>query len=89
MEQSRPRFTGLSLGAEVIAALEEVFPRMAELSAAAIVDEVPAYAGPLQGQVGQNVANAVQASLAAFLRLATQGEDAGRDSSLAVALEGA
>lgn len=89
MEQSRPRFTGLSLAPQVIAALEEVFPRMAELSAAAIVAEVPAYGGPLQGQVGQNVANAVQASLAAFLRLATQGENAGRDSSLSVALEGA
>lgn len=89
MDQSRPRFTGLSLGPQVIAALEEVFPRMAELSAAAIVAEVPAYAGPLQGQVGQNVADAVQASLAAFLRLATQGEHAGRDSSLSVALEGA
>lgn len=89
MEQSRPRFTGLSLAPQVIAALEEVFPRMAELSAAAIVAEVPAYGGPLQGQVGQNVANAVQASLSAFLRLATQGENAGRDSSLSVALEGA
>lgn len=62
---------------------------MAERSAAAIVAEVPAYAGPLQGQVGQNVDNAVQASLAAFLRLATRGEDAGRDSSLSVALDGA
>lgn len=89
MEQSRPRFTRLSLGPQVIAALEEVFPRMAEVSAAAIVAEVPAYAGPLQGQLGQNVVNAVQASLAAFLRLATRGEDAGRDSSLSVALDGA
>lgn len=89
MKQSRPHFTRLSLDPQVVAALEDVFPRMAELSAAAIVAEVPAYAGPFQGQVGQNVANAVQASLAAFLRLATLGEGVGRDSSLSAALEGA
>lgn len=83
---SGPRFGGLELGADVAADLEAVLPRMAERTIAAIVAEVPAYTDPFQGRMGQNIENAVQASLRAFLRLATHRAD---ESELSAALSGA
>ncbi len=69
------RFSGLDLAPGVAAALEAVLPRMAERAVAAIVAEVPAYTDPFQGRMGQNIENAVQASVRAFLRLATRRAD--------------
>ena len=83
---SGPRFGGLELGAGVAAALEAVLPQMAERAVAAIIAEVPAYTDPFQGRMGQNIENAVQASLRAFLRLATHRAD---ESELAAVLDAA
>ena len=83
------RFTGLDLDAEVAAALQGVLPRMAERTVAAVVAEVPAYTDPFRGRMGQNIENAVQASLGAFLRLATRGGDSASDPSVVAALDGA
>lgn len=80
------RFSGLDLAPDVAAALETVLPRMAERAVAAIVAEVPAYTDPFQGQMGQNIENAVQFSLRAFLRLATRRAE---ESELSAALNGA
>lgn len=84
-----PRFTGLALEPAVTTALEAVLPPMAERTVTAIVAEVPAYTDPFRGRMGQNIENAVQASLRAFLRLATRGGDSDSDPSLSAALNGA
>ncbi|HPZ93909.1 MAG TPA: PucR family transcriptional regulator, partial [Mycobacterium sp.] len=84
-----PRLTGFDLDPDVIAALEAVLPRMAERSVSAIIAEVPAYTDPFQGRMGQNIENAVQASLGAFLRLTTRGGTADSDSSLRAAVDAA
>lgn len=84
-----PRFAGLDLDATVVTAMEAVLPRMAERSVAAIIAEVPAYTDPFQGRMGQNIEDAVQSSLRAFLRLATRGGDAAADPALRAALDGA
>jgi hypothetical protein len=83
------RFAGLNLGSDVVAALQGVLPRMAENSVAAITVEVPSYADAFSGRMGQNIENAVQLALGAFLRLATgpDGSDAG--TQLAQAIDGA
>ncbi len=89
MPDAASRFIGLDLDVEVAAALEDVLPRMAERTVAAIVAEVPAYTDPFRGRMGQNIENAVQASLGAFLRLATRGGDSATDPSVVTALAGA
>ncbi len=89
MAQSTARFTGLDLEPAIIAALEEVLPSMAERAVAAIIAEVPAYTDPFRGRMGQNIENAVQASLGAFLRLAIRGGDSATDPLLSGALNGA
>jgi len=89
MPPAGSRFTGLDLDGEVVDALQGVLPRMAERTVAAITAEVPAYTDPFRGRMGQNIENAVQASLGAFLRLATRGGDSGSDPSVVAALDGA
>jgi hypothetical protein len=89
MPQAAARFTGLDLEPAVTAALEAVLPSMAERTVEAIIAEVPAYTDPFQGRMGQNIENAVQASLGAFLRLATRGGDHASDPALSAALNGA
>lgn len=73
----------------MIAALEAVLPRMAERTVSAVIAEVPAYTDPFQGQMGQNIENAVQTSLGAFLRLATRAKDSDSAPPLSPALDGA
>lgn len=89
MPVADPRFTGLDLDTEVAADLQGVLPRMAERTVAAIIAEVPAYTDPFRGRMGQNIENAVQASLGAFLRLATRGGDSASDPAVVAALDGA
>lgn len=89
MAPSIGHFSGLALEPGVTAALEGVLPPMAERSVAAIIAEVPAYADPFRGQMGQNIENAVQDSLRAFLRLAARGADSGSDPSLSAVIDGA
>ena len=86
MSESEPRLSGLALDPEVVRALEAVLPRMAERTIAAIIAEVPAYADPFRGQMGQNIENAVRTSIGVFLRLATRGEDSDPATSLSAAL---
>ncbi len=89
MADPASRFTGLALDADVSAALEAVLPGMAERTVTAITAEVPAYADPFSGRMGQNIENAVRASLGAFLRLATRGGDSASDPAVVAALNGA
>jgi hypothetical protein len=83
------RFAGLKLSADVIAALRAVLPQMAENSVAAITVEVPSYADAFSGRMGQNIENAVQLALGAFLRLATGADDEDAGAQLSPAIDGA
>lgn len=69
---SLPRYSGLALDDRVVAALRAVLPRMAERTVTAVTVEVPSYADAFSGRMGQNIENAVQMALGAFLRLATR-----------------
>lgn len=89
MSDAEARFTSLDLDNEVAADLRGVLPRMAERTVAAIIAEVPAYIDPFRGRMGQNIENAVQASLGAFLGLATRGGDSASDPAVVAALDGA
>lgn len=83
------RFTGLELPEAVASALQDVLPQMAERTVAAVTVEVPSYTDAFSGRMGQNIENAVQMALGAFLRLATRAEDADADAQLSPALDGA
>jgi len=83
------RFTGLKLADNVAEALQAVLPRMAERTVAAVTVEVPSYADGFSGRMGQNIENAVQMALGAFLRLATRREGTDAGTQLSPALEGA
>jgi hypothetical protein len=74
---------------EVVEALEGVLPRMAEHTVAAVTAEVPSYADALGGRMGQNIENAVQLALGAFLRLTTRSRGADPGPRLSPALDGA
>ena len=89
MTDSQARLSGLALDPEVVTALEAVLPRMAERTVEAIIAEVPAYTDPFSGQMGQNIENAVQTSLGAFLRLATRAEGSDPGTQLSPAVDGA
>jgi hypothetical protein len=86
---STDRFTGLALDADTVDSLEAVLPRMAERTVAAVIAEVPAYTDPFSGRMGQNIENAVQTALGAFLRLATRAQDSDPGPPLSPALDGA
>lgn len=79
----------MDLSPVVVSELEAVLPRMAERTVAAITAEVPAYTDPFRGRMGQNIENAVQASLRAFLRLTTRGSGPDTDSAVRAAVDGA
>jgi hypothetical protein len=83
------RFTGLELSDEVVAELQAVLPRMAERTVTAVTVEVPSYARAFSGRMGQNIENAVQMALGAFLRLAARAHDSDPAATLSPALDGA
>jgi len=87
--EAASRFTGLALDANTVKSLEAVLPRMAEHTVAAVIAEVPAYTDPFSGRMGQNIENAVQTALGAFLRLATRAQDSDPGPPLSPALDGA
>ncbi|GJF08108.1 Fis family transcriptional regulator [Mycolicibacterium cyprinidarum] len=89
MIDSERRFTGLELADDVVEALHAVLPRMAERTVAAVTVEVPSYTDAFGGPMGQNIENAVQMALGAFLRLATRAEGTDPGAQLSPALEGA
>ncbi len=83
------RFTGLELGDDVVAALQAVLPQMAERTVSAVTVEVPSYTDAFSGRMGQNIENAVQMALGAFLRLAVRAQDSDPAATLSPALDGA
>ena len=64
-------------------------PEVAEHTIAAVMDEVPSYAGAFGGPMGNTIEQAVQMALAGFLRLATRGRALDPGTPLSPALEGA
>jgi PucR C-terminal helix-turn-helix domain len=64
-------------------------PEVAEHTIAAVMDEVPSYAGAFGGPMGNTIEQAVQMALAGFLRLATRGRALDPGIPLSPALEGA
>lgn len=89
MSQSIHRFSGLDVAPDVADRLRAVLPRMAEQTVAAITVEVPSYTDAFSGSMGQNIENAVQMALGAFLRIATHADDSNPARQLAPALDGA
>ena len=89
MPAPQARFTGLDLDDDVIAALQAVLPSMAERTVTAITVEVPSYTRAFSGRMGQNIENAVQLALGAFLRLAVRAHDSDPAATLRPALDGA
>lgn len=60
------------IGTSVTAALRDLLPTVAEQTVAAVIIEVPAYAGTLTGAMGTNISRAVETALLGFLKLASQ-----------------
>ncbi|ODQ97112.1 transcriptional regulator [Mycobacterium intermedium] len=83
------RVAGFQLDDAVVKALEEILPAMAERTVTAITLEVPSYADAFSGRMGQNIENAVQTSLGAFLRLVTRAHGSDPGPPLSPALDGA
>ncbi len=77
-----------ALDEQVVAALQERLPVVAERTIAALTAEVPEYAGALTGQMGVEVERAVQLALGTFLRLA-EARDADPGTPLRPALDAA
>ena len=85
--QSAPGAAELSFDAGVSEALRAILPRVAEETVAAITLEVPSYAGPLSGNMGQNIETAVQMAIGGFLTLTSENADA--STPLAATIDGA
>lgn len=81
--------TGLDLEGHIVASLQAVLPKVAELTVAAVTVEVPSYADAFSGRMGQTIENAVQLALGAFLQLAARSQDSDPSLSLSPALDGA
>jgi hypothetical protein len=62
----------LELGPDVAAALRHRLPAVAEQTAAAVILEVPGYAGTLGGEIGMNISGAVEMALHGFITLAAR-----------------
>ncbi len=74
---------------DVLAAMWTVLPSVAERTVAAVVEDVPSYADAFGGRMGQVIEQAVQQSLAAFLRLTAEGDDPDTSPNVRPALDGA
>lgn len=57
----------LQLPVQVVAAMQERLPQVAEEVVATVIREVPSYSEPFQGRMGRNIENAVALALAGFL----------------------
>ena len=78
--------TAVGLDLAVAASMRSSLAQVAESSVEAIIAEVPSYAGPMGGPMGETIRNAVELALGGFLTLASR-EDV--STPLAPALEGA
>jgi hypothetical protein len=73
----------------VLGVLRERLPAIATTTMAAVVDEVPDYAGALGGVAGDTIEKAVQMAIAGFLKLAGGGRDVDPSTPLGPTREGA
>ncbi|MGB8406475.1 MAG: helix-turn-helix domain-containing protein [Mycobacterium sp.] len=89
MDVARSGGTPAALPEPVLAAMWSVLPAVAERTVAAVVDDVPSYADAFGGSMGENIERAVQQSLAAFLRLVSDGGDPDTSPTVQPALDGA
>jgi len=69
---TEPDVTELELSADVTAALRNRLPAVAEHTVAAVMNEVPGYAGSFSGEIGANISEAVEMALLGFLKLASR-----------------
>jgi hypothetical protein len=76
---------GLSPG--VAAALRDVLPAVAAQTVAAVIVEVPEYAGDLGGEMGAKISAAVQTALLGFLKLASRSWPSDPGTPLSPALD--
>jgi hypothetical protein len=85
--------TGSTEGIELTPAISEAMlanlPLVADRTVAAVIAEVPSYAGALAGPMGETIRSAVQLALGGFLNLATRSHRSDPGTPLAPALEGA
>ncbi len=79
----------LAIDDEVVAALRERLPAVAASTVAAVVHEVPSYAGALHGSMATNIEAAVQMALGGFLKLASRSRESDPSTPLGPTLEGA
>jgi hypothetical protein len=80
---------GLDLDPALLDTLRARLPDVSEQTIAAVVAEVPGYAGALSGQLRESIEQAVQMALAGFLRLVQHGSDANPGTPLQPALDAA
>jgi hypothetical protein len=85
-ERPGPPRAVVRLDDDVVGLMRAELAEVADRAVAAIIDEVPSYAGELSGAMGETIRNAVQLALGGFLTLATR--EAAR-TPMAPALEGA
>lgn len=79
----------LSIPAAAAEAMRAQLPEVAEATVAAIVVEVPSYAGAFSGEMGRTIENAVQLALGGFLVLASAGGAEDASTPIQPALDGA
>ncbi|SOD95441.1 PucR family transcriptional regulator [Blastococcus haudaquaticus] len=79
----------LSIPHAVADAMRQELPDVAEQTVAAIVVEVPSYAGAFSGAMGRTIENAVELALGGFLVLASAGGDGDASTPIQPALDGA
>jgi hypothetical protein len=80
---------GLDLDEPLLSTLRARLPDVSELTIAAVIAEVPGYAGALSGQLRENIEQAVQMALGGFLRLVQHGSQANPGTPLQPALDAA
>jgi PucR C-terminal helix-turn-helix domain len=79
----------LELGAAVTSALRDLLPAVAEQTVAAVIAQVPAYAGALSGEMRGSISRAVEMALLGFLKLASQPWQSDPGTPLGPALDAA
>src|SRR5262245_32898453 len=80
---------GVELSAEAAEAMRKALPEVAERTVAAVIAEVPSYAGALSGPMGETIQSAVQLALGGFLNLAARSRVSDPGTPLGPALDGA
>lgn len=79
----------LEIDEHVVQVLRDRLPAVATETVAAVVVEVPSYAGALSGSMGTNIEAAVQMALGGFLKLVSRSQESDPSTPLGPTLEGA